>query len=71
VRPSAERVRRLAALGDWHTAWTARHAARAGFQPDEHPAGSDYNLHHADLDASAAALDEFHRRADAILRGEI
>jgi hypothetical protein len=67
VRPSTERVRRLAALGDWHAEWTARHADTAGFHPDEHPAGSDYNLHHVDLDAPVEALDEFHARARQLL----
>ncbi|MDG4832419.1 hypothetical protein O7627_24370 [Solwaraspora sp. WMMD1047] len=68
VRPSEDRVRRLTELGDWHREWTARHADDAGFRPTEHPTpGSDYNVHHVDLDAPAAALDEFHERARRIM----
>ncbi|WP_307934443.1 hypothetical protein [Salinispora arenicola] len=68
VRPSAARVRRLTELGQWHRNWVARHADNAGFHPDEHPTpGSDYNLHHVDLDASLAAQDEFHARARQIM----
>jgi hypothetical protein len=68
VRPSEARVRKLRALGDFHAEWTAQHADEAGFHPTEHPKpGSDYNVHHVDLDAPAAAETEFHDRARQIM----
>lgn len=68
VRPSADRVRRLRELGELHREWVATNADEAGFRPDEHPIpGSDYNLHHVDLDAPLAAQDDFWRRARRIM----
>lgn len=68
ARPSEDQVRRLKELADWHAEWVAKWAGRAGFHPEEHPKpGSDYNLHHVDLDAPPEALDEYYRRADEIM----
>ncbi|WP_243707581.1 hypothetical protein [Micromonospora sp. KC606] len=68
VRPSEARVRRLQELGELHREWVAETADAAGFRPEEHPTpGSDYNLHHVDLDAPGPAQDEFHRRARQVM----
>ncbi|MGC5664936.1 hypothetical protein ACN261_31600 [Micromonospora sp. WMMD723] len=62
-----ERRRRLVALGDWHREWADRTETSTPFTPDDQPAGSDYNQHHVDVDATAAAQGEFVRRADRIM----
>jgi hypothetical protein len=67
VRPSPERVAKLAALGKLHDEFVAENAAAAGFEPDGRKPGSDYNVHHVDLDADPAALDAFHAKASALL----
>jgi hypothetical protein len=66
VRPSAERVARLAALGRLHAEWAAEHRGEAEFMPEGRPEGSDYNLHYLDVNPPVAAEDEFHQRAKAI-----
>lgn len=71
VRPGDAVVKRLNALADLHTKWVQGNAGAAGFKPEEHPKmGSDYNIHHVDLDAQPAALDEFHQKASKIFAGE-
>ena len=68
VRPSADHVRRLDELAEWHREWVATWANRAGFHPEQHPKrDSDYNLHHVDLDAPPRAQEEFYRRARDIM----
>ncbi|MEV6798532.1 hypothetical protein AB0M91_09310 [Micromonospora rifamycinica] len=64
-----ERRRRLVALGDLQREWADKHqgAAAAAFDPSGRPAGSDYNQHHVDVDAPAAAEDEFHTKARKIM----
>lgn len=61
-------MRRLQALGEAHREWVAENADTAGFYPEDHPIpGSDYNLHHVDLDAQTEAQDEFYHRARRIM----
>jgi hypothetical protein len=68
VRWSDDEIRQVRELADWHREWMAKWADRAGFHPGEHPKpGSDYNLHHVDLDAPQEALDEYYRRAAEIM----
>ncbi|MFG3709205.1 hypothetical protein ACGF7U_31365 [Micromonospora sp. NPDC047670] len=62
-----ERRRRLVALGDLHREWADRHEKSTPFDPDNRPQDSDYNQHHVDVDADAAATEEFVRRADRIM----
>lgn len=65
-RPAPERVARLRALAQWHDEWVGRHLDGSGFTPRGE--GSDYNLHHLDVDgASPEAEDEFHARAAEIM----
>ena len=65
----ADRLRQVRELNDQ---WIAEHldAASAAFAPAGRKAGSDYNLHHVELDADGAAQDEFVTAALAILQGE-
>lgn len=65
-RPSPERLAKLAELADWHRRWARRNLGASSFTARKR--GSDYNLHHVDVDgASAAAEAEFHRRARRIM----
>jgi hypothetical protein len=60
--------RRLVALGELQRQWSARHESQTPYAPGENrPAGSDYNQHHVDVDASAAAEDDFHREARRVM----
>ncbi len=63
VRPDRARVAQLDALADLHAAWVDGAADGAGFSPEGRKAGSDYNLHHVDLDAAPDTLERF--RTDA------
>jgi hypothetical protein len=62
----ADRLRRLAA---WHQEWHAAQVADGVDRtvPAGRPEVSDYNVHVPDLEASASAEDEFHRRAREIM----
>lgn len=62
-RPSAEHLRQLADLAEWHRVWTARNLPGAEFKPRP----GDYNLHYLDLDASTEVEAQFRRRADEIM----
>jgi hypothetical protein len=64
---SAERRARLVALGELHRTWAAGAVKSAAFRPDGRPDGSDYNQHNADVDATAAREDTFHRKARQIM----
>lgn len=66
---SPERVARQRELAAWHAEWSARQIAAGvdGPVPPDRKDPSDYNLHVPDLDASAAAQDQFHRRARVIM----
>jgi hypothetical protein len=67
VRPSDARVAKLDALADLHFEWVEANADEAGFNPKgRRKDGGDYPLHHVDLDATQAALDDFHARASKI-----
>lgn len=59
-----ERLRELAA---WHAEWQRRHAAGTPYRPELHPGDPDYDLHHVDVEASAAAEQEFTARAREIM----
>jgi hypothetical protein len=56
-------------LAEWHQQWLAAQVAAGvdGPVPDGRRKGSDYNVHVADLEASASAEDEYHARARAIM----
>lgn len=69
VRPSDARVAELNALADLHAEWTAEHAGGAAFNPKGRKPGSDYNVHHVDLEADQAAMDDFYRRSVEIFAG--
>jgi hypothetical protein len=46
-------------LVDAHMAWTDQQLAKGvPFHPEEHPEGSDYNQHVADLEADGEDLDD-------------
>jgi hypothetical protein len=62
-----ERRARLVALGKLHDQWVDGALPDAGFHPGQHPAGSDYQQHNADLDAAPQDEDAFHRRARAVM----
>ncbi len=67
VRPSDARVAKLNALADLHAEWVAANAEAAGFDPAGRKRdGGDYPLHHVDLDAEQAAMDDFLARSAAI-----
>lgn len=68
TRPvSPERRRRLVALADFHDRWAAGAEPRAGFRPETRPAGSDYNQHYVDMDATPVDEDAFHAGARQIM----
>lgn len=72
VQPvSAERSAKLLEIHDLATAHTDRQL-RAGvpFNPDEHPDGSDYNVHTAALEADGEAEDDFAVAAAEILHAD-
>lgn len=63
------RIEKLKALSELHDDWFEENEAAASkhFNPDGYPAEkSDYNQHNVDLDADAAAQDDFARRANEI-----
>jgi len=66
---TAVRADRLRRLAEWHAEWNASQIAAGvdGPVPAGRPDDSDYNLHVPDLEASASAEDEFHRRAREIM----
>ena len=66
-RPDESRIQRLNAVADAHLEFTRASADTAGFNPEGRRADGDYGLHHVDLDANPAALDDFHRRASDII----
>lgn len=66
TRPSPKQVAHLDALAALHVEWTAANADTAGFDPKGRKPGGDYNVHHVDLDADQAALDDYHRRVAAL-----
>lgn len=60
------RREKLAALAAVHDEWQVRsfRGAYIHFDPSRaNVPDSDYNQHHVDIDASAAAQDDFHQRA--------
>ncbi len=62
------RARKLRELAEWHREWSRRHADTASFHPEQHPdAGSDYNVHHVDVDPDPAAEVEYMTRARQIM----
>lgn len=62
------RLRKLMELAKWHDEWSAAHENDGDFRPEEHPrAGSDYNVHHIDVDPSGAAEAEFMMKASKIM----
>lgn len=67
VRPSPERVELLRRLGEAHQEWADRHLASAPFHPGGRVAGSDYNQHYLDLEASGEQLDELAATTAALL----
>jgi hypothetical protein len=68
VDPVSPAVRRRQnALAAWHDRWSAQHTESAPFTAEGHPAGSDYNQHHIDVEADGEAEDQFHRRARRIM----
>ncbi len=67
VRPSDARVAKLDALADLHFDWVEANADEAGFDPSGRKReGGDYPLHHVDLDATQAAMDDFLVRSSEI-----
>ena len=65
---SPEAVRRSAELGRLHGEWVDEQLAAGDsipFRPEGRRDGSDYNVHSVDLEAPAAAVEEFTRRAAA------
>lgn len=64
---SPDRRARLIALGALHRTWVAGAVKTAAFKPDGRRDGSDYNQHSADVDATAAREDAFHRQAREIM----
>lgn len=68
--PEAERRRRSRALQELHAEWADEQIAAGvdGPVPPGRPDPSDYNQHVPDLEAPAAAQDEFWAAADGILR---
>lgn len=66
----ADLAGRLLRLHETHAAWVTRQAGLGvPFDPAGHPAGSDYNVHSYDLDATGAEQDDFAAAADEIMRG--
>ncbi|WP_285471704.1 hypothetical protein [Actinoplanes sp. NBRC 101535] len=65
--PPPTPAERRRALSAWHAEWVEKHAATTPFRPENHPEGSDYNLHHVDMDASPEADREYVRRAREIM----
>lgn len=57
-------------LREWSAQWTAQQIKRGvdGPVPDGRPEGSDYNQLFPAMEASGAAQDIFHQRADAIMK---
>jgi hypothetical protein len=58
-----ERRARLRALAELHDQFVVDQLAVSPFDPAG--SGSDYNIHYVDLEADT---DEFHRRAEQLLR---
>lgn len=61
-----DQSRRLAA---WHTEWVHRYLDDAEFAPAGRKAGSDYNQHYLDVEASPEVEAEFAAGAARALRG--
>lgn len=64
---SPQRRARLVELGKLHRTWVTGAEKTADFNPEGRPDGSDYNQHNADLDATGAREDDFHRRARTLM----
>jgi hypothetical protein len=62
------RAQRLKALAEEHDAWVGENLAHASgtFDSAGRRAGSDYNLHHVDVDASGEAQDDFCQRVSRL-----
>lgn len=60
--PKELRFRRSGKGSQWHDEWRGRQDEGAAFQPEGRKEGSDYNLHHVDLEAPPASMDELGRR---------
>lgn len=67
MRMDPARRARLVALGDLHREWVVRSTTDATFDPAGRVAGSDYNQHYVDVDASPVDEDAFHNRARQIM----
>lgn len=68
---NAARRAKLIAIGELHDQWVTKNLESAGaaFDSSGRKEGSDYNLHHVDLDADGKARDEFVAAAMKILNG--
>jgi hypothetical protein len=69
---SPHRRQKLVALGELHNQWVTANleSAAKDFDPSGRKDGSDYNLHHVDLDADSEAQDRFFEEAMRIVNGE-
>ncbi|GAA3805454.1 ADP-ribosylglycohydrolase family protein [Amycolatopsis tucumanensis] len=65
--PADEARRRSRKMSDWHYEWTMRHVDRAPFGMEQRPEGSDYNLHHLEVDPPADAEAEYLQRQREIM----
>lgn len=66
-RPDGEAIRRSAEIAQAHSEFVDANADEVPFEPEGRPVGSDYPLRYVDIEASGAALDEFHNRVRRIL----
>lgn len=66
--PIEVRRARSRAIASVHQAWVAEQLAAGvdGSTPADRPESSDYSQHVPDLEASGAALDDFHARVREI-----
>ncbi|GAA0505828.1 hypothetical protein GCM10011581_32040 [Saccharopolyspora subtropica] len=64
--PKDQRSRRSGKVGRWHDDWVDRSKKLAKFRSQGRRAGSDYNLHHVDIEAPLGAIMDFDRRVREI-----
>lgn len=64
--PSSVRSRGSNKIGAWHRDWSRRHEHRGEFRPDGRIDGSEYNLHHLDVDTPLGSEADYGRRVDEI-----
>jgi ADP-ribosylglycohydrolase len=65
--PVSVRSRQANKIGAWNRDWSRRNEHRAEFRPEGRVDGSDYNLHHLDIDTPLDAELDFSGRADEIV----